>query len=308
MPNKKYCLYVGRYQPYHAGHHYIINESLKQGKNVCIALRDTPISEKDPYSVEERTEMISKSFVKEMATGQVKIISIPDIESINIGRLVGYDIVRFDAPEHITGISATGIREAMSVGDPSWKENVPAGTADFFEKRQGKVLWFTGPSGAGKSTIAGILKKKLELRGKAVKILDGDELRQGISNNLGLSPEDRTEHNRRVAHLAKAIADVGAICIVALISPYTSTRTTAKEIVGSERFELVYIHSSKEDRIQRDPKGLYKKAIAGEIKGLTGYDGDFDDPADTGEDYVMIDTSIFTAEECADRLVQRLSM
>jgi len=303
--HKKYNLFCGRWQPFHAGHNYIIRKALDNGENVCIAIRDTKIADGDPYSVDERMEMISLCFKKEIEKGQVVIIKIPDISAVSIGRKVGYAVNRYDVPEDIEGISATGIREAMRKGDLSWQLKVPAGTKEYFQKRDGKVLWFTGPSGAGKSTIAQAFAKKVELYGKRVKVLDGDELRKGISENLGLSPEDRTEHNRRVAHLAKTVADVGGICVVALISPYKRNRDTAREIIGAYRFKTIYIHSTMEERIERDPKGLYKKAMDGEIKGLTGYDGDYDNPVDTGEDYLYINTSQYSPEQCANRLIQQ---
>jgi len=302
--HRKFNFYAGRWAPFHSGHKHIIQEALDNGENVCVAIRDTEISEFDPYTVAEREEMIAQSFKTEMEEGRVCIIKIPDISAISIGRKVGYAVNRYDPPENIKGISATGIRKAMGDGDPSWKEVVPEGTIEFFESREGQVLWFTGPSGAGKSTIAQLAAKQLELMGKKVKVLDGDELRKGISNNLGLSPEDRTEHNRRVACMAKAITDVGGICIVALISPYKANRDTAREIIGGDKFQTVYIKSTKDLRIERDPKGLYKRAIAGEITGLTGYDGDYDDPTETGEGCSVIDTEVLTPEECAARLVE----
>ena len=306
--HKKYNLMCGRWQPYHLGHNYIVRKALDNNENVCIAIRDTPISEGDPYSVDERMEMISLTYKKEIAEGRVKVIVIPDISAISIGRKVGYAVNRYDPPENIKGISATAIREAMRSGDSSWQDNVPNGTIEFFEKQQGKVLWMTGPSGSGKTTISNLLAQKIELCGKRVKILDGDELRKGISNNLGLSPEDRTEHNRRVAHLARSIADVGAICIVALISPYEKNRTDAQEIIGKDRFQLVYIHSTIEDRIERDPKGLYKKAMDGEIKGLTGYDGDYDNPMDTGEEHIFVNTSEFQPFNAVEVILPRIGM
>jgi adenylylsulfate kinase len=192
----------------------------------------------------------------------------------------------------------------MENNDASWKEFVPCGTVEFFEKKKGKVLWFTGPSGAGKSTIANLAKEKIEKTGRPVKVLDGDELRKGISSNLGLSPEDRTEHNRRIAHLAKTLTDVGAIVIVALISPFEETRQAAKEIIGEDKFNLVYIKSSQEHRIERDPKGLYKRAMDGEIKDLTGFDGRYDDPEESGEEHFMLDTDKYSANSCANDLLR----
>jgi adenylylsulfate kinase len=303
---KKYSLFIGRWQPFHAGHAFIIQQALNVDRNVLIAVRDTPIGPSDPYTVEERIEMIEKHYHGLVKEGVVKVMMIPDIESVNIGRKVGYEVIRYDAPENIEGISATGIRKAMSEGDHSWEERVPSGVADWFKERntKGQVLWMTGPSGAGKSTIAQALACQLRLQGKQVKVLDGDELRQGISNNLGLSPEDRKEHNRRVAHLAKAISDVGGVAIVALISPYKESRDSAKEIIG-DYMSVVEVYSTKEDRIERDPKGLYAKAIAGEIKGLTGYDGEYESPEEE-EEAVTINTSTHDVDACVEMILQEL--
>jgi len=162
----------------------------------------------------------------------------------------------------------------------------------------GKVIWMCGPSGAGKSTIAQRLLEMAKLRGIPTKILDGDELRQGISNGLGLSPEDRQEHNRRVAYLAKSISEVEGLAIVALISPVESIRQMVREIVGEE-FYLVYIESSMQSRIERDPKGLYAKAIRGEITKLTGYDGNFEVPEDSD---VVVNTNESDVNQCATNI------
>lgn len=99
------------------------------------------------------------------------------------------------------------------------------------------------------------------------------------------------------------MTDVGAIVIVALISPFEETRTAAKEIIGKDKFNLIYVKSSQEHRIERDPKGLYKKAMDGEIQGLTGLDGRYDNPAKTGEVYFQLDTDVNPAIQCAEKLV-----
>jgi adenylylsulfate kinase len=305
---KKYSLFIGRWQPFHNGHDFIIQQALLSGKNALIAIRDTPISEFDPYTVEERMEMISKHYRDLIDQDRVQVIAIPDIESVNIGRKVGYDVVRYDAPTDIEGISATGIRSAMENGDSSWEKRVPAGVAEWFKRVKfppGKVIWMTGPSGAGKTTIAKALANKLKSLEKRTKILDGDELRKGISNNLSLSPEDRKEHNRRVSYLAKSIAEVGGIAIVSLISPYKESRDAAREIVGDDIFSVLYLNSTKEDRIQRDPKGLYAKAIAGEIKGLTGYDGEYEEPQPE-EGAIVVNTSNNNVEECVNQIMKSM--
>jgi adenylylsulfate kinase len=306
--SKKYSLFIGRFQPFHNGHAFIIQQALDKGRNALIAVRDTPISAGDPYTVAERIEMIEKHYADLVKKGVVKVMMIPDIESVNIGRKVGYEVIRYDAPTNIEGISATGIRKSMNEGDVSWEERVPEGVAEWFKEKAektGKVVWMTGPSGTGKTTIAQSLAARLRSQGQNVKILDGDELRKGISNNLGLSPEDRAEHNRRVAHLAKAITEVGGTAIVALISPYKATRDAARDIIGDEKFRVLHLYSTQEDRIERDPKGLYAKAIAGEIKGLTGYDGEYEEP-EMEELAVTVNTSTHDVNACVDMILDEM--
>ena len=298
-------LFIGRYSPFHKGHKYIIDQALENGESVAIAVRERPLTEGDPYSVPERIAMIEKTYKEEVKDGRVLVFPICDISAVSIGRKVGYAVNRYDAPEHITGISATDIRNKMNGGDDSWKENVAEGTKEWFEEQpKGRVIWLTGPSGAGKTTIAQELSKRMSLR-NSVKILDGDELRTGISSNLGLSPQDRKEHNRRVAYLAKVIADVQGVAIVALISPYEKNRSVAEGVIGKNRFQLVYVKSTQEDRIERDPKGLYQKAIKGEIQNLTGYDGEYEEPISL-ENPIVVDTSHHSVEECVDKILENL--
>jgi adenylylsulfate kinase len=147
------------------------------------------------------------------------------------------------------------------------------------QKPQGFTIWMTGLSGSGKSTLAGILKERFETDyGRFVEILDGDEVRKGLSRDLGLSKEDREEHARRVSYLAKVLSRNGVISIVALISPYRASRASAKEVIGADRFVEVYIKASLATCETRDPKGLYKKARKGEITNMTGIQDPYEEP------------------------------
>ena len=141
-------------------------------------------------------------------------------------------------------------------------------------------IWMTGLSGSGKSTIAQGLEKKLHEQGILTKILDGDNVRTGINNNLGFSEADRTENIRRIAEINKLFLDAGIVTINSFVSPTKDIRDLAKSIIGEQDFYEVYINASFEECAKRDVKGLYKKAIAGEIKNFTGLDAPFEAPSD----------------------------
>ena len=141
----------------------------------------------------------------------------------------------------------------------------------------GKVIWFTGLSASGKSTIANALDLELNKRGLRTYILDGDNVRMRLNKDLGFSPESRKENIRRISEVAKLFADSGTIVMTAFISPYREDRKSAREVIGSDYVE-VFVNTPVEECINRDPKGLYKKAIAGEIKGFTGIDAPYEEP------------------------------
>jgi adenylyl-sulfate kinase len=143
----------------------------------------------------------------------------------------------------------------------------------------GCVVWLTGLSGAGKTTIARALEAELRLQGRAVCVLDGDCLRRGLCADLGFSPADRQENIRRVGEVARLFADAGLICIVALISPYRRDRDRARAAAPAGRFVEVYINAPLAVCEQRDPKGLYARARAGELKDFTGVDAPYEAPS-----------------------------
>lgn len=160
-----------------------------------------------------------------------------------------------------------------------------------------KVYWFTGLSGSGKSTIAKELSKMID---NSV-VLDGDDLRSGLSKDLGFSREDRTENHRRVAEVAKIISKLGYDVIVAFISPYKLHRDMAKEILG-ERYVEVYIKTPIETCMERDPKGLYEKVKNGEIKNFTGIDDPFEVPKTSD---IIIETNN-TPQYCANKILNNI--
>ncbi|TAF74260.1 MAG: adenylyl-sulfate kinase [Bacteroidetes bacterium] len=167
----------------------------------------------------------------------------------------------------------------------------------------GIVIWMVGLSGSGKSTIAKSVEAELHSLGFLTQLLDGDNLRAGINNNLGFSEADRLENIRRAAEVAKIFLNCGVITICSFISPTEEIRAIAKNIVGSEHYFEVYINAPFEVCEKRDVKGLYKKARAGEIKGFTGLDSPFEAPKNPS---IELKTDVFSLEQCKDFLVEAL--
>ena len=147
---------------------------------------------------------------------------------------------------------------------------------------KGATLWFTGLSGSGKSTVAVALEKELAARGVLCYRLDGDNVRMGINKNLGFSAEDRTENIRRIGEVSKLFVDAGVIVLSSFISPYRADRDTVRELhdAGKMDFIEVFVDCALAEAEKRDPKGLYKKARAGEIKNFTGIDDPYEAPND----------------------------
>ncbi|MDG6910097.1 MAG: adenylyl-sulfate kinase [Nitrososphaerota archaeon] len=169
---------------------------------------------------------------------------------------------------------------------------------------QGFAVWMTGLPGSGKSTLAKLLEAKLrEEHGRNVEVLDGDEVRKGLSRDLGLSKEDREEHARRVSYVAKVLARNGVIAVVALISPYRASRAEARGMIGPERFVEVYISAPLSVCEERDPKGLYARALRGEITNMTGVQDPYEAPEHPD---LVVDTTLGTPEESTEALMDGL--
>jgi bifunctional enzyme CysN/CysC len=166
-----------------------------------------------------------------------------------------------------------------------------------------KVLWFTGLSGAGKSTIANLVERRLHALGRATYILDGDNVRHGLNRDLGFTDADRVENIRRVAEVAKLMADAGLIVLVSFISPFRAERRLARDMLAEGEFIEVYVDTPLAEAEKRDVKGLYKKARAGELKNFTGIDSPYEPPE---RPEVRIDTTRISPEAAAEALVDRL--
>jgi sulfate adenylyltransferase/3'-phosphoadenosine 5'-phosphosulfate synthase len=165
----------------------------------------------------------------------------------------------------------------------------------------GCVVWLTGLPASGKTSIANLLAERLRARSMSVEILDGDDIRRGLSSDLGFSAEDRQEHNRRVIFVSKLLMRNGLVVLIPLISPFRETRAFARREL--DRFVEVYVKCPVEECIRRDPKGLYSKALRGEIKGFTGIDDPYEEPL---EPEVTVETNTESVEESAQRILGAL--
>ena len=171
-------------------------------------------------------------------------------------------------------------------------------------KQKGIMIWFTGLSGSGKSTLAIALEGELYKQGILCRILDGDNIRSGINNNLGFSEADRTENIRRIAEVSKLFVDCGIVTIAAFISPTHAIRRMASEIIGEDDFLEVYVSTHIEERERRDVKGMNAKARRGEIKEFTGISSPFEAPE---HPFISIDTSRQSLADSVKVLLEAVS-
>lgn len=199
------------------------------------------------------------------------------------------------------GMIAFGLRRATNIH----RQAITIGKAERAALKQQKpvILWFTGLSGAGKSTIANLVEQALNRRGAHTILLDGDNVRHGLNKDLGFTDADRVENIRRIGEVAKLMAEAGLIVLCASISPFRAERHFVRELVGDEEFIEVFVDAPIESCIARDPKGLYRKALGGEIKNFTGIDQPYE-PPEAPE--ITVETDNDSAAECASRILMAL--
>lgn len=185
-----------------------------------------------------------------------------------------------------------------------WHEQaVSKGSRAKLKQQRPAILWFTGLSGSGKSTIANALESRLQALGAHTYLLDGDNVRHGLNKNLGFSPEDRVENIRRIGEVAKLFVDAGIIALTAFISPYRQDRDMVRSIVEKGEFIEVFVDTPLEVCEGRDPKGLYKKARAGEIPQFTGISAPYEAP-DAAE--IVLKTADYSIEESVEKVIAYL--
>ncbi|MHA1812877.1 MAG: adenylyl-sulfate kinase [Candidatus Thorarchaeota archaeon] len=273
-------LFIGRFSPFHAGHKKLIDTVLNEGKSVVIAVRDTKISDKNPYTVEERIKMIRDAYDGD---GRVQVIAIPDISEVCYGRDVGWSVreIRLDAKTE--AISATKVR-----GNESTKRAL------------GFTVWLTGLPSSGKSTIARSLVEELSKVRQRVELLDADVIRKTLWPELGYSKEDRDKNIDRATWLASTLTRHGVAVVTSFISPYREVRQRARDRIGE--FIEVYVKCSLDVCVQRDVKGLYKRAINGEIDDFTGISAPYEEP-DSPE--VVVSTDEEDVGTCVRKIMDK---
>jgi bifunctional enzyme CysN/CysC len=170
--------------------------------------------------------------------------------------------------------------------------------------QKGRVVWLTGLSGAGKSTIANLVEKRMQADGRHTYLLDGDNVRHGLNKDLGFTEEDRVENIRRVAEVSKLMVDAGLIVLVSFISPFRAERRMARELMEDGEFVEVYVATPLAVAEQRDVKGLYAKARAGELKNFTGIDSPYEEPENAE---ITVDTTTLSPEQAAEEIVAWLA-
>ncbi|KJE36331.1 adenylyltransferase [Thalassospira sp. HJ] len=215
------------------------------------------------------------------------------------GRFIIID--RFTNATVGAGMVNHSLRRATNI---KWQEmDINKGARAYQKGQKSAILWFTGLSGAGKSTVANLVEKKLHALGKHTYTLDGDNVRHGLNKDLGFTDADRVENIRRVGETAKLFVDAGVITLVSFISPFKSERQLARSLVEEGEFIEVFIDTPLEVCEQRDVKGLYKKARAGEIANFTGIDSPYERPENAE---IVVSTADQSAEEAAEIIVAKL--
>jgi len=248
-------------------------------------------------------EQVERNQIAEVVLRSKQVLAVDEFHEImRTGRFVlidGYDAVAGGV------LSMEGYpdqRRALQVKSTnvySVEHRVPAEARHERNGHIGGVLWFTGLSGAGKSTLAMEVENHLFRRGYQVYVLDGDNVRRGLNANLGFSPDDRAENIRRVGEAAALFADAGFIVITSFISPYRADRERARA-AGRGQFHEIYVHADLETCEKRDPKGLYRRARAGEIQDFTGIHAPYENPIDPE---LVVDTTDEYVEDCARKVI-----
>ncbi|MDP2620310.1 MAG: sulfate adenylyltransferase subunit CysN [Hyphomicrobiales bacterium] len=268
-------------------------------------VRATVTGLKHKIDVNSFSELASKSLdLNEIGFCNLSLAEPIAFDAYEENRATGAFILidRFTNATVAAGMIRFGLRRATNV---HWQAlDIHKGARAEMKHQRPCMLWFTGLSGAGKSTIANLVEKKLHALGRHTYTLDGDNVRHGLNRDLGFTDADRVENIRRVAETAKLFVDAGLIVLVSFISPFRSERRMARELVDKGEFVEVFVDTPIEVCAARDPKGLYKRAMAGEIKNFTGIDSPYEIPRDAE---IRVDTTDRKPEAVAEEIIAYLS-
>lgn len=298
----KRAVFIGRWTPFHKGHLAIMQPKIDAGVPLLVLIRDTPY---DLYPPRLRKRMIEAA-MHEMDV-DAKVMVIDDIDSVNYGRGVGYEINEIDVSEDIKKVSATNIRSMIDDGDPSWKEFIPQGADRVLEdymSGKGIVVWFTGLPKSGKTTIADLASYELDRAGIRNERLDSHGLRETLSKDLGFTKEDRETNMERASYVAELLSRNGTVVLSSFIAPYREQRAQVRKRIEEQgRFVEAFVQASLETAKSRDTEGLYERAEKGEIENFTGVSDPYEEPR---HPEILLDTENRSAEDCAHQVVEHV--
>jgi adenylylsulfate kinase len=298
----KRAIFVGRFCPFHKGHLAIMQKKIDEGKPLLIFVRDTHY---DIYSAKLRKRMIEACMHKLKV--DAKVLIIDDIESINYGRGVGYEVNEIKVDESIQNISATEIRKRIDLNDNSWKDMMAPAADKILEdylQNKGIVVWFTGLPSSGKSSLANSVSDYFRNLGLKIENLDSNVIREKIGYDLGFSNEDRLKSLERAVFISKLLSRNGVLVLSSFITPLESMRSEIRDEISKEsRFVEIYVKADIDSCKKRDKKGMYEKAEKGLIKDFTGVNSEFEEPKNAD---LVVDTDKYSEEESAIKIIKYL--
>ena len=292
-------------EPLRVGHFYDLRLATQQVKCQIVSIEQV-IDSATLETKSDQRERLERNEIGRLTIQTRSPLVIDNHDRIpNLGRFVIIDDGQICGGGTIFGGVYTDRTVAKSKNIFWTEEKITARQRALRTGHRGAVIWLTGLSGAGKSTIAQSLERDLFHRGMHTYVLDGDNIRHGLTSNLGFSPDDRMENIRRVSEVAKLMADAGTVVITAFISPYRMDRRRAREIAleGNAEFIEVFVDAPLEVCEARDPKNLYKKARAGEIREFTGIDAPYEAPEDAE---IVVHTDKQTVDESVATILEQL--
>ncbi len=287
-------------------------------------MHDEPLAVGRPYVLKLHTREVGAAVTRirhrlDVSNGSelaASVLHLNDLGTVNLAtsrpvpfapfeesRTLG-GFILIDRATNATAAAGTIVFPLMRAANVSWQQlDVSKDVRSRMKLQRPQCVWLTGMSASGKSTIANLLDRRLTIEGRHTYLLDGDNVRHGLCRDLGFTEADRVENIRRVAEVARLMVDAGLIVIVAFISPFRSERDYARGLFASGEFMEVHVDASLEACAERDPKGLYAKALRGEIRNFTGVDSPYERPEDPD---LRLDTEELSPEECVDLLTERL--